>query len=91
MKYSANHTCNLCGKGWKYKSNYIPSEVADWWYYILFLSHMLKEHRKEFGFKNTIRAIWLIFVRFLYCVLWFILTFIKIIFYPFKLLIDLFY
>lgn len=91
MRYSANHTCKLCGKSWKYKSDYIPSETVDWWYHILFLSHMLKEHRKDYGFKRTIRAIWFIFVRFLYCIMWFVLTLIKIIFYPFYWLLERFY
>ena len=91
MRYSANHTCKLCNKSWKYKSNYVPSDVVDWWYNILFLFHVLKEHRKEFGFKNTIRAIWSIFVKFLYCILWIVVSILQIIFYPFYWLLEKLY
>lgn len=36
MKYNGYYNCKFCGKTWWHKSNWIPFELVDWIYSLLF-------------------------------------------------------
>ena len=91
MKYSGYYNCKFCGKTWWHKSNWVPFELVDWIYSLLFLFHLIFHHFKELTFKNVTRGLWLVLRQFLGAILFLILVVVRIVFYPFKLLVDLFY
>ena len=91
MRYSGYYKCKFCGKTWRHRSNWIPFELVDWIYSILFLFHLIFHHLKELIFKNIVKGLWQVLRQFLCAVLFLIFTMVRIILYPFKLLVDLFY
>jgi hypothetical protein len=91
MKYSGHYNCKICGKTWWHKSNWVPFELVDWFYTLLFLFHLFFHHFKELTFKNVVRGLWKVLCQFLCAILFLILVVVRIVFYPFKLLVDLFY
>ena len=41
MRYSGYYNCKMCGKTWWHKSNWVPFELVDWIYNLLFLYTLL--------------------------------------------------
>ena len=91
MRYSGYYACRECGKTWWHKSDYIPFEAVDWWYDILFSIHCVINHSDKLKFKQFIKGLKIIFKKMLVAILWVLVTITQIIFYPFKLIIDLLY
>lgn len=91
MRYSGYYNCKMCGKTWKHKSNYVPFELVDWFYDLLFFCHLIAHHRKELDFKKVTRGIYQILLHIVVAIMWVIRTIIQVVFYPFKMLIDLLY
>ena len=91
MKYSGYYNCKFCGKTWWHKSNWVPFELVDWFYELAFLFHMIFHHHKELNFKRIMKGLYQVLLHFVVAIMWIIVTTIQIIFYPFKLLVDLFY
>ena len=91
MKYSGYYNCRECGKTWWHKSDWIPFELVDWWYSILFLFHIIFHHFDKVKIKHILKGLWDIVVRMGIAILCIIVTIIEIIFYPLKLLVDLLY
>lgn len=91
MKYNGYYSCKFCGKTWWHKSNWVPFELVDWIHSLLFLFHLIFHHFKELTFKNVVKGLWLVLHQLLRAILFLILIVVRIVFYPFKLLVDLFY
>ena len=91
MKYSGYYNCKVCGKSWKHKSNWIPFELVDWFYDILFLTHLIFHHPKDVTFKRVMRNLYQILLHIVVAIMWVVVTTIQIIFYPFYWLITLLY
>ena len=91
MRYRGYYNCKICSKTWWHKSDYVPFELVDWFYSLLFLFHLISHHFEELTFKNVIKGLWQILRQFLCAILFLILIAVRIVFYPFKLLVDLFY
>lgn len=91
MKYSGYYNCKVCGKTWWYKSNWIPFELIDWFYDILFLTHLVFRHPQEATFKRVMRNLYQILLHIVVAVMWIVVTTIQIIFYPFYWLFNLLY
>lgn len=91
MKYESYYKCKICGKTWRHKSNWISFELVDWIYNLLFLFHLFFHHFEELTSKNVINGLWQVLRQFLRAILFLILIMVRIVFYPFKLLLDLFY
>lgn len=91
MRYSGYYNCKMCGKTWKHNSNYIPFELVDWFYNLLFLFHLVFHHSKELTFKNVAKGLSKVLSLMIVAILYIIMVIFRIIFYPFKLLIDLLY
>lgn len=91
MRYSGYYNCRECGKTWWHKSDWIPFELVDWWYNILFLFHIIFKHFKILKFKHIAKGLWEVFLKILVAILWIVATILQIVFYPFKLLVELLY
>ena len=91
MRYSGYYNCKMCGKTWNHKSNYIPFELVDWFYNLLFFFHLIFNHGKELDFKKIVRGLSQVLLQIMIAVLWIIVFIIRIIFYPFKLMVDVLY
>lgn len=91
MRYNGYYNCKMCGKTWWHKSNWIPFELVDWIYGLLFLFHLIFHHFKELTFKNVIKGLWQVLHQFLCAILFSILIVVRIVFYPFYWFFNLFY
>lgn len=91
MKYSGYYNCKFCDKTCWHKSNWVPFELVDWICSLLFLFHLIFHHSKELTFKKVAKGLWQVLRQFLCAVLFLALVVVRIVFYPFKLLVDLFY
>lgn len=91
MRYSGYYRCRECGKTWRHKSNWVPFELVDWWYSILYLFHIIFKHINILKFKHIAKGLRDVFLKFLVAVLWIVATILRIVFYPFKLLVELLY
>ena len=91
MKYSEYYKCKICGKTWWHKSDWIPFELVDWIYNLLFLFHLIFHHFKELTFKNVIKGLWQVLRQFFCAILSLVFIVMRIVLYPFKMLIDLLY
>ena len=91
MKYSGYYNCKVCGKTWWHKSNWIPFELVDWFYDILFFTHLIFHHPQDATFKRVMRNLYQILLHIVVAIMWIVVTTIRIIFYPFYWLISLLY
>lgn len=91
MRYSGYYNCKICGRTWNHKSNYILFELIDWFYNLLFFFHLIFHHFKELTFKNVTKGLSQVFLQMVVAVMYIIMVIFRIIFYPFKLVIDLLY
>lgn len=91
MRYRGYYNCKMCGKTWWHKSDYIPFELVDWFYSLLFLSHLIFHHFEELTFKNVAKGLWQILRQFLCAILFLLLVVVRIVFYPFYWFFNLFY
>ena len=91
MRYSGYYNCQKCGKTWWHKSDWIPFELVDWWYDILFLFHIITKHFKTLKFKHIAKGLWEVFLKIIVAIFWIVATILQIVFYPFKLLVELLY
>ena len=91
MRYSGYYNCKMCGKTWWHKSNWVPFELVDWIYSLLFLFHLIFHHFKELTCKNVAKGLCQVLRQFLCAILFLILIMIRIVFYPFYWFFNLFY
>lgn len=91
MKYNGYYNCKVCGKSWKHSSNWIPFELVDWFYDILFFTHLIFHHPKEATFKRVMRNLYNILLHIVVAIMYVVVTTIQIIFYPLYWFINLLY
>ena len=91
MRYSGYYNCKMCGKTWNHKSDYIPFELVDWFYNLLFFCHLVVHHHKELDFKKVMHGLYQVLLQMIVAIMWIVFTTIKIIFYPTYWLISKLY
>ena len=91
LKYNGYYKCKICGKTWKHNSNWIPYELVDWFYDILFFAHLIFHHPKDATFKRIIGNLYQILLHIMIAIMWIFVTLIQIIFYPLYWFIKLLY
>ena len=87
--YTAN--CKFCGKKYKKKSKWLPSEILELVIDFEHFFHAIRHHYKECGFKKLAKAFFRILWKMLKGIGIGLLILIKIILYPIYLLLDLLY